>query len=158
MQNRTAQNTAKITPSFCFMLSCPHRRPSCFLYCMRPGQYKMPPALRASGIGAYFRKCSSRRPSRPVRRGAALGDDNGHRGGSGLFRLCWLFFRLCGSCGLRFRLCRCGRLFRSLDGLGLRRLSDRSRCRRFVAGRPVVAEKVVHPHLAVHQRLAGGGA
>jgi hypothetical protein len=51
--------------------------------------------------------------------GAALGDDDGHRGGNGLFRLCWLFFRLCGSCGLRFRLCRCGRLFRSLDGLGL---------------------------------------
>ena len=29
----------------------------------------MPPALRASGIGDYFRKCSSRRLSRPVRRG-----------------------------------------------------------------------------------------
>ena len=29
----------------------------------------MPPALQASGIGDYFRKCSSRRLSRPVRRG-----------------------------------------------------------------------------------------
>ena len=56
-------------PSFCFMLSCPHRRPSCFLLLYAAGQYKMPPALRASGIGDYFRKCSSRRLSRPVRRG-----------------------------------------------------------------------------------------
>ena len=29
----------------------------------------MPPALQASGIGDHFRKCSSRRLSRPVRRG-----------------------------------------------------------------------------------------
>ena len=29
----------------------------------------MPPALRASGIGDHFRKCSSRRLSRPARRG-----------------------------------------------------------------------------------------
>ena len=29
----------------------------------------MPPALQASGIGDHFRKCSSRRLNKPVRRG-----------------------------------------------------------------------------------------
>ena len=39
-------------PSFCFMLSCPHRRPSCFLYCMRQDNIKCrrPCGPAASGI------------------------------------------------------------------------------------------------------------